>query len=62
MNLVVEEISIALVNRKTRVMFAKLGLDNFKLDFGLSNKKMDIKGGIGDLWVKDYSNYPNTIM
>ena len=43
-------------------MFAKVGLDNFKLDFGMSNKKMDIRGGIGELWVKDYSSYRNTII
>lgn len=47
LKLKVQEIAISLVNRKTRVMFGRIGLNGFKLDFGQSNKKMDIAGSIG---------------
>lgn len=43
-------------------MFGKIGLNGFKLDFGQSNKKMDIVGSIGEFYLSDYSNYPNTII
>lgn len=43
-------------------MFAQIGMDKFRLSFGQSNKKMMIYGGIGELWLSDYSNYPNTII
>lgn len=62
LKLKVQEIAISLVNRKTRVMFGKIGLNGFKLDFGQSNKKMDIGGSIAQFYLSDYSNYPNTII
>jgi hypothetical protein len=43
-------------------MFSKVGLTNFKLQYGMSNKKIDIIGAISELYLNDYSNYPNTII
>jgi hypothetical protein len=43
-------------------MFSRVGLNNFKLLYGMSNKKMDIVGAISELWLSDYSNYPHTLI
>lgn len=43
-------------------MFAKIGIDDFRLAFAQSNKRMLIQGTLGELYLSDYSNYPNTII
>lgn len=60
-NVVIEEISIALVNCKNHVMFAKMGLNRFKLLFGQSTRRMLLQGSMEEMWLADYSKYPYTI-
>lgn len=42
-------------------MFGKLGLNNFKLLFGQSDRRMVLEGGMEEMWFADYSKYPYTI-
>ena len=60
-NVNIQEIAVALVNRKNRVMFGKMGLNNFKLLFGQSTRRMLLQGSMEEMWFADYSKYPYTI-
>lgn len=58
----INQIAVALINRKTKTFMANVGMNGFKLNFGQSNRKMDLDGGINELWLADHSNYPATII
>lgn len=60
-NVNIQEIAVALVNRKNKVMFGKMGLNNFKLLFGQSSRRMLLKGSMSEMWYADFSKYPYTI-
>jgi hypothetical protein len=42
-------------------MFSKLGLTGFDFKFGVSSRRIVMKGALKELWFGDYSNYPYTI-
>lgn len=62
LNLKIVEISVILINEKVNVQLGKLGLSNFKLYNGISQKRMELKGSLKELYFIDYSRYPNTII
>lgn len=37
-------------------------MENFELMFGISNVRMVVTGGLEQLSLKDYSNYPDTVI
>ena len=62
MNLKIAEIAVLLVNSKTNIVIGKLGITNLTLYNGISNKRMILIGSLKELYLIDYSRYPNTII
>jgi hypothetical protein len=60
-NLSITEISVILVNAKSKTQIGKIGMTNFKMNFGMSNIKMSLVGSLKQLYFIDFSRYPNTI-
>jgi hypothetical protein len=62
LNLKISDISVILINSKTNIQLGKLGISNFRLYNGISQKRMVLSGSLKELYLIDYSRYPNTII
>lgn len=56
------QITVKLINTKTKVFFGEMTMQHFEVMFGISDLRMVVTGGIQQLSLKDYSNYPETII
>jgi hypothetical protein len=61
LSLKISDISVSLVNEKSKTVIGKLGMTNFTLFNGMSNKGMHLLGSLKQLYFMDYSGYPKTI-
>ena len=61
LKLKISDISVNLVNEKSKTLIGKLGMTDFTLFDGMSNKRMHLLGSLKQLYFVDYSGYPKTI-
>lgn len=49
------------MNRNNKVMFARVGLSDFNYSLAISTRQISMTGSLQEMWVGDYSDYPDTI-
>ena len=50
-----------MINSKVKIEIGKLGMSNLKIYNGISDQRMILEGGLEELYLIDYSRYPQTI-
>jgi hypothetical protein len=56
-----KEISLTMVNSKTKTVLGRLGIADLKLYMGMSQKRMVLEGSQRDLYYIDTTNHPYTL-
>jgi len=57
----IKEIKVVLINRRNKLPVNDLSISNIDLTFQQKSDEMFLQGTLGNLQVRDLTNFPNTI-